>query len=86
MQIRVEVFGTLRGKLPGDDGSGKGTFELPDRSTIGEAFARLGIPAEVRYIVMVNGKQQRDREHRLEDGDTLTVLPPVAGGCVFDGP
>lgn len=80
MRIHVEVFGTLRGKLPDDDGSGKGTYELPDGASIAQAFGRLEIPPEVRYIVMVNGKQESDRERTLVDGDKLTVLPPVAGG------
>ena len=49
MQVDVEVFGTLRGKLPGDDGRGKGTFELPEDTTISQALDQLNIPAAVSY-------------------------------------
>lgn len=81
MRIDVEVFGTLRGKLPGDDGRGKGSYDVMDGASIRDAFGQLAIPPEIRYIIMVNGKQESDRERVLQDGDKLTVLPPVAGGA-----
>lgn len=80
MQVDVEVFGTLRGRLPGDNGRGKGTFELPEDTTIGQAFAQLNIPAEIRYIIMLNEKPEHDRDCVLQSGDKLVVMPPVSGG------
>ncbi len=80
MQVDVEVFGTKRGKHPEDDGRGKGSFDLTYGATIEQAFQQLNIPTEMRYIIMVNGKQQTERSTPLSEGDQLTVLPPVTGG------
>ncbi len=40
---------------------------------------RLGIPADLTRVVLVNGKDA-DPGRRLAAGDTVAIFPPLMGG------
>lgn len=77
--VKVKFFGVLTNMMPEKneegfwitDGKGKTIRELLDSSPLRET--------SVRYTVYVNN-ERRDTSFILEDSDTLTVLPLLAGG------
>ena len=52
---------------------------MPDGATIDQLAERLGI-AEEPCVVMLNDEQHH-RGAELHEGDTVTFLPPIAGGA-----
>ncbi len=54
-------------------------FELPDGSQVKDLIATLGIPYEVASVVIV-GKTVATMAQPLQEGDSVTVIPPLAGG------
>lgn len=80
MNIELRLFANLRKKLPPGSPRGKCELELPDRATIADVLARMGIPQKSAQMVLVNGDHSRDFAHVLADGDVLSVFPPLAGG------
>ncbi len=78
MRVSVVFFGDLaRLKPPGWKGK-RGTVELPEGSTIGDLADRLGIGEEPCVIMLNDAQHHRGAE--LHEGDTVTFLPPIAGG------
>jgi len=70
-------------------------LELPDEATVGMAMQTLGAQlgesfreevlghlSQVRRMVLVNGASllAHGWETRLADGDTISLVPPTAGG------
>jgi molybdopterin converting factor small subunit len=84
VQVRVRLFANLREKLA--QPRGRGSVELEEGATLADLLARLEIPQAQAQMVLVNGEQApRDPRRRarliLEEGDTVSVFPPVAGGA-----
>ena len=84
MRIRVRLFANLRDRFP-SDASGRGEVELDEGATLADLIERLEIPDPLAQMVLVDGLQEpRSREERakraLEDGQTVSIFPPVAGG------
>ena len=55
-------------------------MDMPAGATIADVLEKLGIPAGAAHMTLVNGSQEPNRDRQLEDGCTLSVFPPVAGG------
>ena len=51
---------------------------VPSETTLADIHAKLAIPEDL-HIALVNGRRT-DREARLEEGDTIVLIPPLAGG------
>ncbi len=84
MRIRVRLVASLRGCFPSDD-LGRGEVELDEGATLADLIERLEIPDPLAQMVLVDGlREPRRREDRagrtLEDGQTVSIFPPVAGG------
>ncbi|MGI6037977.1 MAG: MoaD/ThiS family protein [Limnochordia bacterium] len=77
MQVMVKLFGMMRDRFESD----KLTLELAEGATLADARQALGIKEEEEgyLITMVNGKYAQ-LEHPLQDGDEITLFPPVSGG------
>jgi sulfur carrier protein ThiS len=75
MMIRVILVGALKPKAPLQDG-----MDFEDGMTIQDVLTVLDLPADHVHACLVNETLIRDRQHELNDGDELTILPPVAGG------
>ena len=80
MQVKVKLFASLRKYLPEGTSGSEATLELPDGSTVRDVLAQLGIPEQTARIVMVNGEHCPDLGQTLQDGQTISVFPPMAGG------
>jgi sulfur carrier protein ThiS len=56
---------------------------LSDSPTIGSALAQLNVPKEACHLVLLNGHFVSPSQRTtcaVDDGDTIAVWPPVAGG------
>ena len=80
MKIQVELFATLAPYLARLSDSSPGTLELPPGSTVDDVAERLGLPEELSRITLVNG-HDAGGDHRLRDGDVVSMFPPLAGGA-----
>jgi molybdopterin converting factor small subunit len=80
MQVRVKLMASLRSKLPPGAKGGTAEVSVPPGTTIAAVLDQLGVGGGHVHLVMRNGEMETDRQRALEDGDELTVFPPVAGG------
>jgi molybdopterin converting factor small subunit len=84
MRIHVRLFANLRDRFPGGD-RGKGDVDLDDGASLADLINRLEIPDPQVQMVLVDGQQvprtTSGREERvLQDGETVSIFPPVSGG------
>ncbi len=74
MIITVKFFATFR------QGRGKIiNIEVEQKSTVKEALDKVEIEPEEIAILLVNGRDGK-ADQLLEDGDTISLFPPVGGG------
>jgi sulfur-carrier protein len=74
MQIKVRLFATLR------EGRGKELLlNFDHQARPSDIFHKLEIPLHDVAILLVNGMDAKEN-HNLEDGDTLSIFPPIGGG------
>lgn len=74
MHIEMRLFATLR------EGRGKVIpMEVMDGSHVKTLIDSLAIPYQDIAILLVNGRDAT-LERVLEDGDAVSVFPPVGGG------
>jgi molybdopterin synthase sulfur carrier subunit len=52
---------------------------LKNDATIKDVMMELGIPLDMPKVIMLNEKQGKLQDI-IEDGDRITVFPPVGGG------
>jgi molybdopterin converting factor small subunit len=79
MKIAVALYATLSRYLPPGSEQRKAVIEARDGATAREIMLQLGIPQEYPNILQVNGKHANP-DTALTEGDTLAILPPLAGG------
>jgi molybdopterin converting factor small subunit len=80
MHIEVKLFANLRKNLPPGSTGSKARLKVEDGATIHTLIAQLKIPVELAQMVLVNGEQTREFDRPLNEGDTVSIFPPVAGG------
>jgi sulfur-carrier protein len=74
MRVTVKLFASLR------EGRFKtGDLELVDGTVVNQVVDDLEISAHHLGIVILNGKHS-GLLHELQDGDTLWLMPIIAGG------
>lgn len=79
MKITVKLLGTL-GRMSKIPLNGKSVeLEMPEGSSVRDIVLFLGIPLDVAKVNLINGKHSK-LDSLLADGDTLSILPPIAGG------
>lgn len=79
MKVEVQLFATLAAYLPPDGREGAATLDVPDRSTVHDVIQRLGLPADLERVTLVNGGDATP-DRSLSSGDVLALFPPLAGG------
>jgi len=82
MKLEVALFATLSQYLPPGAQNRRAVIDVKDDATVREVLNQLGVPAEFPNILLVNGRQAQENTV-LKDGETLSVFPPLAGGCVL---
>ena len=79
MKVEVRLFANLSKLLPPGSQKKRTTMTVKKGTTIDELLEKLNIPPKITNIIMVNGRHQ-GREIELNEGDVLSVFPPIAGG------
>jgi molybdopterin converting factor small subunit len=80
MIVHVKLYASLRRYRPGLALGESFACSAPDDTTVGRLFSEvLGLPAAEVAIALVNGMRS-DWERRLNNGDTVALWPPIAGG------
>jgi len=79
MMIRVELFATFGPYLPAGSAGDAPLLEVPTGSTVEDVASRLGIPAEMPWVALINGRDPTFGQ-LLRDGDVVSMFPPLAGG------
>jgi thiamine biosynthesis protein ThiS len=77
LQVKVHLHGILRDHIP-PKAKGRATVSLDDGATVGDLLAQLGIKR--RVIIALNGDQEPDQTHILQDGDQVSIYTLVGGG------
>jgi sulfur carrier protein ThiS len=81
VRVGVTLFATLGAfRPPGTSAEHPVVLELPAGSTVAGLVTVLGIPSGMPYIALVNGEEAPDGR-ALDDGDAVTLFPPLAGGA-----
>ena len=78
MQVTVKLFATLREYAKEGD-RGICVLDLPEETRIQEIVDMLKIPEGIPKILLINGVQKK-LEDVIQEGDTLSIFPPIAGG------
>ncbi|MFO7707324.1 MAG: MoaD/ThiS family protein [Desulfobacterales bacterium] len=77
MKVQVNTFANLRDYAP--DGRGPVDLALPSGATVADLLAALRIPPAVQAVMLVNGRRA-DAATPLNNGDIVTLFPPMEGG------
>ena len=81
MKIEVQFFSRLRDLA----GGSRRELDLPAGATVGDALARLyaahpAMRAWDAHLLLAVGLDFAPRGRELQDGESLSVMPPVQGG------
>jgi sulfur carrier protein ThiS len=77
--VKVTFFADLRRFLPrGADGPQP--YTLPDRATVDDLLAVIGVAPKSDVTIAVDGEQAA-RETSLRDGADVMLLSPMEGGA-----
>jgi len=83
MKVAVKLYAMLAKHLPPDARDNQIAVDAADGATVAGVLAGFNLPPEMCHLVLVNGAFVAPSERAarpLQDGDTLAVWPPVAGG------
>jgi len=79
MKVEVRLFANLGKLLPSKPKNNKTTVIIRKGSTVDQLLAKLKIPSDMTNVIMINGHQS-DKNTVLNEGDTISIYPPIAGG------
>ena len=79
MRVEVQLFATLTRYLPAGATGDSVTLDVPEGTCIGDIIGSLDLPSELDCLMVVNGLDA-PLDHRLAEGDVLSLFPPLAGG------
>ena len=77
MNVSVELFAFLEKYYP--DRNGSNMVVLTSGATVATLIKKLGIPSNLRLLILVNG-QQSDKGTTLQDNDEVFIFLPAEGG------
>ena len=79
MEIEIRLFANLAQLLPPGSKNKRAKIAVKDGITVNELLKELKIPSNTTNVIMVNGTHQ-NKAIRLNEGDVVSVIPPVTGG------
>lgn len=84
MQVTLKLFAMLQDYLPLEARQRNAlVLDLEPGTTIAHVIERFGLPLKSCKLVLIDGSfvPPEERATRaLQDGETLSIWPPVAGG------
>ena len=78
MLLQVTTFANLR-QFSGTKTGELEDIEFREGSTVRQLIAWMGIPETEVMLFIVNGRSVLI-DHELQDGDRVSLFPPIAGG------
>ncbi len=79
MKVEIRLFANLAKLLPPGSQNKRAAITVKKETTVDELLEKLNIPSQITNVVMVNGVHKA-RETQLQEGDVISVFPPIAGG------
>jgi sulfur-carrier protein len=79
MKAEIRLFASFRDFLPPGSGPYSFTTSFEDRKTVDDIIKELKLPDDIPRIIIVNGLHS-EPDRVLEDGDVISLFPPLAGG------
>jgi sulfur carrier protein ThiS len=79
LKVEVHLLATLSRYLPPDSRESVILVELPGEVTAKDLVAHLGISDDLPAVMLVNGIDAVPSQ-RLNEGDVVTLFPPLSGG------
>jgi len=80
MKIKIRFLTQMKQYLPDSDMPGNiRSVEVKDHTTIRKVLSELGIPEDIPKVILHNDRQGR-LDDILNEGDVVTIVPPVGGG------
>jgi molybdopterin converting factor small subunit len=79
IHITLKLLGPFRSCADVSAKDGVQQLEIAPEVRLSEALLAARLPADVPRVVLLNGAQRSD-DPLLQDGDTVTIFPPIAGG------
>jgi molybdopterin converting factor small subunit len=88
VRITFKLFAMLADHLPAQvDGNAREgnvvSFDVAEGTTVQQLIDRFSLPAKLVHLVLIDGRyiEPAARATRaLQDGETLAIWPPIAGG------
>jgi len=83
MQVSVTLFGGLRHYLPAGSSFNKTTIDVDDSATLEQLLARVPIPSDKKFLVILNDERVAEQdfaEIAIDADDEVVLLPPIKGG------
>ena len=83
MRITVKLYSKLGDYLPAGSKHNRVDVEVAEKASVSTVLAPFALPPRLTHLVLVNGVFVPPEERAtclLEEGDTLAVWPPIAGG------
>ena len=77
MKLTVELQAYLMQYSP--NGTSVFDYDLPEGASVTTLVDKLGVPDELASVVVVSD-QNVEPSHKLQDGDRVTLIPPLSGG------
>ncbi len=82
MEIEVKLYANLQDYYPdkvkeGNDNSL--SIVVEPGSNLSDLMQNLNIPEDEVKMTFINNRKQLD-DYELQDGDTVAIFPPIAGG------
>lgn len=79
MKIEVRLFSFLCRLLGKDENRYFFSMEIGEDATCSDLLTALHIPENIPKVILVNGMVKKE-EYLLQEGDKVSVLPPIDGG------
>jgi sulfur carrier protein ThiS len=83
VDISVTLFGGLRHFLPAGSSFNRCTLQLEQGERLDALLAKLPIPADKAYIVIINDQKVAREDYAdiaIQAEDEVVLLPPIKGG------
>ena len=79
MKVEIRLFANLAKLLPPGSQKKRAAMTVRKGATVSDLLDKLDVPEKITNIVMVNGVH-KNRDTELQEGDVVSVFPPIAGG------
>jgi sulfur carrier protein ThiS len=79
MKINLVLYASLTRFVAGSSAGEVMNLDIPGDSTVHDVMVKVGIPSDLKLILLVNGRSV-SKTHKLNDDDRLAAFPTIAGG------